>query len=548
MKTIKLISFIIGSFLATSLNAQFFTDDFSNPGNWTQYGTTTLCCGSTLSPGTMQVNNGQLELRAFRASQTYRLNQNIGQTLNANDQWRIEFKITPLSANTDNGANFVLTDHTDHWFSDTAGDHNPNNTSSVQISYSDPLGSNNQLRMFIKGKYQSTWGPPSDRIFVFPNTTYYVRVERLSSTEVILSIYSDAARTNHITGSPVCHTIDGNIGGLNNFQLAANTIGSPSRESDLNVDDLEIFNNTIEECSPDCDVEANVEIIQDPESCEYTFINNSTVGPGNTFMGSVINFGDGTYDEIGLSGTIGHSYNPGGHYQPCITTFSYIFDGSEYICCSDTKCFEQTFEECDTPNESPAIPEAEDCQISPDFDFNIDCMGNVYFQDNSSMLFGNHLTTVVDFGDGSDPIEVGLGQPFQHTYASNSNYEVCITVFGYFWNGESFECCHEKVCKTLEVTTVGEGCDEPGFRLKSESSEEQQFSVSPNPVHSVLNIQLLEGLNTIRIMSLEGRLIKEFVDIDEKQANIQMSDLPNGVYLISIQNGQTIENKKIIKQ
>lgn len=551
MKTIKLISFIIGSFLATSLNAQIFTDDFSTPGNWTQYGTNNICCGSTLPPGTMQVNNGQLEFRGFRGSQTFRLNQSIGQTLNANDPWRVEFKITPLKAYRDNTAAFALTDNTDHWFSDIEGDHTANNTSSVHILYSDPFGNDNQLRMHIRGKYQNTWGPPSDRIFVNPNTTYYVRAERLSSTEVILSIYSDASRTNHIAGSPVCHTIDGNIGGLYNFQLGTNTVASWYRESDLNVDDLKIFSNTIEKCGADCNVETDFDIVQDPQSCKYNFIYNSTVGQGNTFMGSVITYGDGTYDKIGLTGTIGHPYSTDGNYNPCITTFSYVFDGSQYICCSDTKCVEEHFEECELENESPEIPtpESEYCQIDAKFSYNIGCMGQVTFQDYSTMISGKYLTTVVDFGDGSGPTEIGLGQSFQHNYANNGSYDVCITIFGYSWNLDGgIECCREEFCKTIEMKSAGQACDEPGLRLKSESSPEQQFSISPNPVRDVLNIQLLEGLNTIRVMSLQGRLIREFVDVEEKQANIQMGDLPNGVYLISIQNGKTIKNKKIIKQ
>ena len=550
MKLKKLSGLLLSGLLSFGANAQFFSDDFSTPSNWSIAGNTNICCGWTGGSGTMQINNNQLELRDFRGSQTYRYQQNIGQVLNANDQWRMEFEITTITINQDNASVYALTDDTAHWYSNSAGNTTRNNTSSVHVVCGDPLGANMDLNLHIRGKYQNTWGTPSTRIRVYANTTYYVRAERLSASEVILSVYSDAARTQHITGSPVCHTIDSRIAGLEYFQASTNTIASQYRLADVNIDDVEVFDNTIEACPVECDVTAYFEIREDEESCQYLFTNGSSVGQGNTFMGSVINFGDSSYQEVGLNGTVAHSYALSGNYIPCITTFSYIFDGENYICCSDRFCIEeQYFEACEDEDESIPLPYEDECNINPGLDHTVGCGGMVSFTDLTSFFNGHHLTTVVDFGDGTSPIEINLGQSFQHQFPADGTYEVCITVFGYYLNGEGiFECCSEEFCIDVIVDTFDEPCGEPGFgRLKSKS-DNTSFSVSPNPVSERLVIKLNEGTNSVRIMSLEGKLVRAFTVIDNLQVETDLQDLPNGVYIISVENGKTIENKKIVKQ
>jgi hypothetical protein len=52
------------------------------------------------------------------------------------------------------------------------------------------------------------------------NKTYYAQIERVSSTQGFFSVFSDAARTVHILGSPVCFTIPETITGLNTLQHA----------------------------------------------------------------------------------------------------------------------------------------------------------------------------------------------------------------------------------------------------------------------------------------------------------------------------------------
>lgn len=74
-------------------------------------------------------------------------------------------------------------------------------------------------------------------------TNYWVRLERLSPTDCKISVFSDAAMTTHVLGSPQCFFIDSDITGLNTFQNFGHMSGSYFRSISGTVDDLQIYNN-----------------------------------------------------------------------------------------------------------------------------------------------------------------------------------------------------------------------------------------------------------------------------------------------------------------
>ena len=546
----RLTLLVAFSFAFLGLKAQIFSDDFSNPANWNYAGTTTIAGPG--APGTILLNNNQLELRAFRGTQTRRVRQHIGTTFSPSQTWRLEYEITPLVANQDNVAVFALTDTPDHWFSNSAGSTVRNNTSSVHVVYGDQLGPNNQIRLHIRGKYLNNWGPPSDRIDVNPGTTYYIRAERHTAEDVVLSVYTDPARTVHAPGSPVCHKINDQIGGLQYFQVSNNTIASHYRISDLDFDNVEIYTDPLVACGDDCDIEANMVVQYD--GCQYWFTNTSVMGQGNTFMGSVINYDDGSYEEINLGQTLPHSYSFPFSYTPCITTFSYYFDGTGYSCCSDEYCLEEEFyHDCRRVDDSRPLPEPEECFINADLNATVGCQGNVTFTNNSTINGGaNHLTTVVDLGDGSAPFEIGLGQNFTHQFTQNGTYEVCITVFAYYYSSSGkFECCEQEACVTVTIENVNEPCHNPGGWNKlagdNPAANPLQLMVAPNSVNGVLNVSFSEGTQRVRLTSISGQIIKDVVVTGETQLQMDLSETPQGIYFISVQNGDHIETEKVVK-
>ena len=105
-------------------------------------------------------------------------------------------------------------------------------------------GTDTQANIALQTQNGETEYPTSSINIPF-NTTMYCRMERLSTTEVRWSIFTDSARTTHATGSPQTKTDAGiaNVTGLSWCVLANRAIGSGGRESTYRIDNVKIYNN-----------------------------------------------------------------------------------------------------------------------------------------------------------------------------------------------------------------------------------------------------------------------------------------------------------------
>lgn len=75
----------------------------------------------------------------------------------------------------------------------------------------------------------------------------------------------------------------------------------------------------------------------------------------------------------------------------------------------------------------------------------------------------------------------------------------------------------------------------------------QKITVFPNPTNNKINVQGLQNGNTIYIHNLLGQLVKSVTG--GKNAQIDLSQLPAGIYSLIIKNGQTtISVQKIIRK
>ena len=74
-------------------------------------------------------------------------------------------------------------------------------------------------------------------------------------------------------------------------------------------------------------------------------------------------------------------------------------------------------------------------------------------------------------------------------------------------------------------------CEETVGQAENQTNE---ISIMPNPVHDVMAIRNLDGLQTVSIYSIDGRLIKSF----EASGNqlIDISDMSIGLYLVKTQS------------
>lgn len=75
--------------------------------------------------------------------------------------------------------------------------------------------------IFGQSKLGTTWNTASTGIPVTPGNTYYIRLQRLTPTDGLISVFTNPARTIHAAGSPQCFTINAAVSGLGTLQHGA---------------------------------------------------------------------------------------------------------------------------------------------------------------------------------------------------------------------------------------------------------------------------------------------------------------------------------------
>jgi hypothetical protein len=79
-----------------------------------------------------------------------------------------------------------------------------------------------------------------------------------------------------------------------------------------------------------------------------------------------------------------------------------------------------------------------------------------------------------------------------------------------------------------------------------DNSLENTFYFYPNPAKSQIRINLPEGENSLRILSLTGIEYYHSKSINSQQFDQDISDLISGVYIIELINNGTRISKKLI--
>lgn len=75
------------------------------------------------------------------------------------------------------------------------------------------------------------------------------------------------------------------------------------------------------------------------------------------------------------------------------------------------------------------------------------------------------------------------------------------------------------------------------------------FSVFPNPTKDIVNVSnTTSSINSIEITDLNGRVVKTVNAIDASNAQVNISDLSTGVYMMKIVSDKGTTTKKVIKE
>ena len=88
-----------------------------------------------------------------------------------------------------------------------------------------------------------------------------------------------------------------------------------------------------------------------------------------------------------------------------------------------------------------------------------------------------------------------------------------------------------------------------GGELNTKNHLASQFSVYPNPTRDVINISNSDNIliNNIKIMDINGRTVKSLQLNDVTDAQVNISDLSGGVYLMNVSSDRGSMTKKIVK-
>lgn len=73
------------------------------------------------------------------------------------------------------------------------------------------------------------------------------------------------------------------------------------------------------------------------------------------------------------------------------------------------------------------------------------------------------------------------------------------------------------------------------------------FECYPNPANNQLNVKSEKLIESYKITSSSGKLIKETNDINSNELTVDIQDVPNGVYFIEIQSKENTSKKYFVK-
>ena len=305
-KTIIVGALLIGAFFQNSLKAQcscngnFLIETYTSTTNWTNVNK-----GNIANFGTCQVGGGSCSFEQVRGGVEVRTYRPI-KTL-PTYSWTAEFTFTlqnpPVGGLVSNGAGHYLAAFTggtqDPEFSSCnlanacsscgIGNYPSTNQDGIWVQlvavntpgantdepYTGLHGAWNFSAVSKKGTVtQSSANIPYPATGV-PGTPYYIRLQRTSANQGLLSIFSDAAHTTHITGSPVCFPIDGTITTLDYLQHGVIPIGNCFRILDATVQNMNVCSGVT------CPISLSPSFTINPVYCQGSSITaNATASSG----------------------------------------------------------------------------------------------------------------------------------------------------------------------------------------------------------------------------------------------------------------------------
>jgi len=259
-------------------------------------------------------------------------------------------------------------------------------------------------------------------------------------------------------------------------------------------------------------------------------------------------WGDGQLDTVNASALpfvpYNHTYAIAGTYNICVVHYK-VVNGA--ITCSDSSCVSITVTGSGAPS----------CNAEFIVDTVNSFAGNVIIWNTST--FSITATTVTsftwDFGDGFTSTQAFPS----HSYANPGMYNVCLTVNSF--DIATQDSCVSTFCDSLGVDANGnliyKGA-QTGWTLNVldpnsigvEEDALSKFASFPNPVKNVLHLSIPDDIKnnvSVSLYSISGVAVKSLLP-GNVESTIDMSSLPNGMYLLQVEYAGELKTIKVIKQ
>ena len=83
--------------------------------------------------------------------------------------------------------------------------------------------------------------------------------------------------------------------------------------------------------------------------------------------------------------------------------------------------------------------------------------------------------------------------------------------------------------------------------LGNSDFDSASFSYYPNPVKNILNLSYNQEISTVEIFNLLGqKLISNVIKANEAQ--VEMTNLPRGTYMVKVTSDNRVKTIKVIKE
>ncbi|HKC69080.1 MAG TPA: T9SS type A sorting domain-containing protein [Bacteroidia bacterium] len=299
MKTITKAIAVLSVTAALNTQAQTccYTDSLSSTAGWTFNGST-----ESISGGTFNFSNTPDEAYNYA---THTLNCTLS------DKWKadVDFKYTGRGTGGTGHTILATTAGTqDAW--NTGVGFSASNQDGMIMYINCPInGAQSTDSIYGNSKKGTTYGTVSRGIHIAENTQYYLRMEMLSPTQGQISVFSNAARTTHIAGSPVQFSwaAASRPSGLDVVQIGNIPQGYMTRALTATEDNIKI-----------CDVA--------PPTCCDT--NNYSSSTGWVFNGTDLSISGGTFN---FNATQDDAYNYATDSLPCYLSDSSWVSNIDFI-------------------------------------------------------------------------------------------------------------------------------------------------------------------------------------------------------------------------